>query len=401
MIILSYILLSTIGFFLPSATYTNMNRATTKVNQALSNKASTMIMPATTTQVREFKIPPKYKFWKSAENQKKEEVQQMITENNENTHDISGATCIIKHTVVSTPEYTALQHFANTQAPSGPPVTLSDDPEKIQVSASYYPLLCLIRIGKEFHQKPPSQKYALLLHEYRHRLQHLNQIYFDSTELTKEQKKFYPQEILIKAQQKSTQKQWKPYEQDADHFAASHITCPTCLKVTQTCHPSSNSDGYFTEHDIEPFIVAAQQNPCCPAHSKTPGDDEHNLIVEELEKTLLIHKKARLRGHDHAITWELDEKSGTLQRTLSYMKAWKLDEKSGTLLQHIPEYNRDLMRRIAQDLEFQARLAATTLKDIDVRKQLEQTEQDIKSGKYKLLEAPKPLIAKTYTRSGN
>ncbi len=270
------------------------------------------------------------------------------------------------------PELLALKHFIDTKAPSGPYVSLSShDTPLINAIGKYHSDIHMIQLGKEFQNSSPSAQYGVLLHEYRHHLQKLKGAFHQPK--SPEATKFYPKEVQAEAQKHKSNPSWLIEEQDADHFAVSHIHCPTCLKTTQTIlGPTRHLKGYFSQSDVEPFIQAAEHNPCCPAHSMTPGDEAHNHIVTELE--------AALKEYKTNPTNELKEKISDL------------DKKSGTLLQHVPEYNQDLIRSLTQHKEFQENLAAKTIKELDVRRQMEQTAREIQAGKYKLLEAPKPLV---------
>jgi len=303
------------------------------------------------------------------------------------------------------PELVALQHFQDTQAHSGPYVPLCslDTYLKEGVLAHADSEKMLITVGQLFHELSPAKQYHTLLHEYRHHLQHINYVTCDelvsvsaknpaikTTEQNDElliarAQKFYPAYVLKEAERHKGNLTWrsaaiivwKPYEYDAEYFATEHVTCPTCLKIIQSDKSQGASlEGYFNPDNFEPFIQAAQNNPCCPAHTKTPGDDDHNHIIVELETALQQYKT---------------DPSFTLKAKIA-----RLDKKSGTLLQHIRNFNQDLIRSMEQDKELLATFGAKTLKAIDVRQQARQAEQDIQAGRYKLLEAPKPLVSKLH-----
>jgi len=293
----------------------------------------------------------------------------------------------IKTTEKLKPELLALEHIAHTHAPGDHLIPLASHSNTIGVVGAHYGNTMHVEVGQEFHDSTPSYQYHTLTHEARHHFQTQAGV-FKYEELAQ---KFYPPQVLAQAAQHadnmtweltSNQKIWKAYEYDADHFATSNITCPTCLKVIQTQRKTSKSpEGYFNKADIEPFIKAAQHNPCCPAHTMTPGDQAHNKVVAKLNRGLTLYRHIPMSLRNNARVRKF------LRQRIS-----TLDKQSGTLLQHIPQYHQNLIRTVAQNKEQEARVAATTIKEIDIRKTMEQTERDIQAGKYKMLEAPKPIV---------
>lgn len=287
------------------------------------------------------------------------------------------------------PELLALEHISHKHAPGDPLIpltsynlaTIGEDIAAFHDADNLH-----IQVDQPFHDATPSEQHSILLHEARHHFQTKAGALKDH-ELTL---KFYSPQVQAEAEKQARMTWlpsndhtiWKAYEYDADHFATSNITCPTCLKVIQSnCKTHKDPQGYFSQQDIEPFIQAAKNNPCCPAHSIVPGDDAHNNIVNTLNRTLALYRHNQTPLNNFSTIPE-DLKSSIKN----------LDKQSGTLLQHIPEYNQNLIARIRQNKETKARIAAATLKETDIRKTMEQTERDIRAGKYKQLEAPKPLI---------
>lgn len=275
-------------------------------------------------------------------------------------------------------ELVALQHFQDTQAPGVRYVPLCSLGRSIQALGSFSDRTQSIKVGQEFHEACPAVQYFTLLHEYRHYLQDLGNVLVgrNDAEFIARAKKFYPAHVQPEAKKHSqsmtwtTQDDtvWKPYEYDAESFAAEHVTCPVCLKISQcSASKAASPEGYFNQDNYEPFIRAAQHNACCPAHTQTLGDDAHNSVVQELQQLLEEYKKAP--------SFELRQ------------KIVALDKQSGNLLQHIPEYNRDVVRRIAQRGEFQELLGARLLKELDVRTVMRKTEKDTHEGRYPLLTA--------------
>ncbi|MBP6892551.1 hypothetical protein KBB68_03135 [Candidatus Babeliales bacterium] len=294
---------------------------------------------------------------------------------------------------LSSPENLALQHFQDTQAPSDLYIPIDAENNYLGWEiASYKPAFSHIKIGKEFRNMPPACQYNTILHEYRHHLQSLNNAIETNKTRTKEQEKFYSKEILQKAKAHIDNPSWLIYEHDADHFSIEHITCPTCLKIIKSNkYNIKSSNGYFNDEDIEPFIKEAVNNPSCPAHTKTPQDDQHNFIVQQLEEKLtMLHsypmtlsesKKLKLKDHENHLKNLIKEIED-------------LDKQSGNLLQHIPSYNRDFIRKIAEQKEFQELLGAKLLKELDVRQTMEKVEKLSQKEEFPLLEEHKiqPLI---------
>jgi|GEM_PF-3307157 len=290
------------------------------------------------------------------------------------------------HTTIAElkPEAIALQHIARTHNPTSPFIPLSSSKKTINALGSHSGHTNLMQVGQEFHALAPARQYHTLIHESRHGMQNEANAFNDQNAA----RKLYPPQVLARAQKHTEnitwesnrdQSLWKPYEHDADHFATSHIACPICLKIVQSHHGTTeNPEGYFNQADIEPFIQAAKNNPCCPAHSMTPGDEAHNRVVTKLNAAL---EKYKINP-----TYSLAEEISNL------------DKKSGTLLQHIPGYHTELIRAIAQHKEFlHEKLPPKLRKEIDIHQQMEQTAREIREGKYKMLEAPKPLIPTMHT----
>ena len=442
--------------FLDSYALASMRRVTQKftapVGQAAVKQVPTMIVPTVINQTRQFsvtqpnqflKIPDKYKFWKAEEEDSwKKDFKEMMKELHSKSELITMYNSVFKRILQPadkfshTPEYQALQHFADTQAPSGVHVKLcSQDHPLLTSVANYVEISDSIEIGEEFYNETPSQQYGTLLHEYRHRLQSLSGVLSitkttdaqgDALKFKGKTQKFYPEKVLAEAQKHVANITWKtdskiafkPYEYDADYFAISHISCPRCLETIQATRSTKQLvEGYFGKDNIEPFIQAAKHNACCPAHSMTPGDDAHNHVVTELEKALRQSQRLgniknlfptnfkALEKVGDFVQWHYDRDSLVqriylLRKVKLLKKISDLDKKSGTLLQHIPEYNNDFIRRIAQNKEFQQMLGSKTLKELDVRNQMEKTAQEIQAGKYKMLEAPQPLIKNLHTIGG-
>ena len=301
----------------------------------------------------------------------------------------------------------ALQHFQDTQARSDMYIQIyssnRDLKEYISFTeekvAFYKPNLRRIIIGKPFQETPPAQQYMSILREYRHHLQYLNDakkmsllsLFFNmkNQNLTQEEKKFYPEKILNTAMQQEPSSLWCIHEHDADHFAIEHISCPTCLKIIQSkSYHIQNSDGYFNPEDIEPFIQAASNDLCCPAHTKTPGDDHHNFIIQQLEEKLAeFNQKMSFTSSFCQLFLFLELTS--LEHLSLIKEIEELDKQSGNLLQHIPNYNRDFIRKITEEKKFQELLSAKLLKDLDVRQTMAKTELQSQKGEFPLIEEHK------------
>lgn len=283
---------------------------------------------------------------------------------------------------IITPAQQALYHFQNTQAPSGSYVPIIPVQEHSTDISAYNMLICSIKLNQPWYELAPSVQYGVLLHEYRHRLQHIAGI-FDKEQNELSNQLFYPAAVIKKAKSKKTsfnfhtysQTSWKPYEYDADLFAATHISCPTCLKITQCAQKTDNSSlGYFSKNDTQLFIDQAMFNPTCPAHSLTTGDFEHNKIVKDLYKKLEYYK--------------------FFPSELLYDEIMNLDKASGSLLQHIPTYAIDLLESIKQYDDFAQLLIDKTIKEVDLAQQIKQAEQDVAAGKFKLITAgDEPIIS--------
>lgn len=276
----------------------------------------------------------------------------------------------------------ALYHFQKNKVPSGSYVPII--PAQDNQSFSIYDLhLCSILLYQKWYDMPPAAQYSALLHEYRHRLQHIYGIFDQQYQNESYNRLFYPKEVLQKISLNKvslnfnnyTQYSWKPYEYDADFFAATHITCPTCLKICQSyLHKDHSSLGYFNKKDAQPFIDAAEFNPTCPAHSLISGDFEHNHIVKTLHKKLNLYKM--------------------FPGEILYNEIMILDKESGTLLQHIPDFATDLINELKKYEDFAQLLINKTVKEMDLREQIKQTERDIAQGKFKMITAGnEPIIA--------
>lgn len=286
-------------------------------------------------------------------------------------------------------EHLALRHFTDTVASSGPYVPMWIHNEKEENAGSYSPAFQCISLGKIFQESSPAEQYRILIHEYRHHLQYVSSLSFNSVNpsLTfskirstkRYEEKTYPTQVMEKKHANAQISTWQPWEYDADYFAATHISCPVCLKINQLLifgDDYSSSKGYFSDKDYEPFIQAAQSNPCCPAHSLIPGDAEHNQIVKQLTEYL----------HDFQ-----EIMKGTLRSYFFPLNFFKkrikeLDKQSGALLQHIPNYSRDFVRRMIQYKQMQQLLGQKLYKDLDFKAEQSQADQDVSEGKVRLIE---------------
>ncbi len=276
------------------------------------------------------------------------------------------------------PELLALQHIEDAQGINRPYIPLNSLDIPIGVSGEYKEKSQHISAGKEFLDSAPSSQHFILLHEYRHHLQNLAGVFLDESKA----KIFYPEKVLTEAEKHtdtiswkptSDRMVWKPYEHDADLFAASHINCPTCLKIVQAHQNIKVSpEGYFNQDDIEPFIQAAKHNPRCPAHSIKPGDKDHNQTIKELETALEQNKTTPNKG---------------LRK-----KTVDLDKKSGDLLQHIPDYNEKLIKRIAQKKLIGTMMSDRAHNERYIHDQIEQTAREIQEGKHDIFKAPKTIF---------
>ncbi len=283
-----------------------------------------------------------------------------------------------------TQEQKALYHFQNTKAPSGSYVPIISVEDRNKFLGAYNSFTCSIKLNDLWYRSAPSVQYATLLHEYRHRLQHIAGIFDEEFQNEDSNRSFYPVIVTKKAELKKvslnfnnySEQSWKPFEYDADLFAATHITCPTCLKIYQYSKRTDSSHlGYFNKDDIQPFIDAAEFNPTCPAHSLTSGDFEHNQIVKSLHKKLNLYK--------------------ILPGAILYDEIMILDKRSGTLLDHIPRYAIDLLESIKQYADFAQLLTEKTIKEVDIAQQIKQIERDIAQGKFKMITAGnEPIISK-------
>ncbi len=368
------------AFFLEARIDASMRRVTQTVTQKAIGPITQTSQQFATTQpkkffnIPDFNVPDSYKFWKTKPSRVLEDG------------DFQGAL--------------ALRHFAHTKAVGGNDVKIVSKESMKGALGSYDTITNTIELNNQ--DRCPAILYHTVLHEYRHKLQDINGSLKDSygaykfkNQLDKERKqlvseaagrKFYPDNVLNQAKKHGyniswvaddySSKAWLPSEYDAEYFAISHITCPTCLKINNVFAHINNRQGYFNQTDVEPFVQEAQHNACCPAHSLTPGDEDHNHVVKELEEALQQYANRSFIGKFIGKYFE--------ERLVE--KIAKLDKESGTLLQHIPEYNKDLIRQIAQYKEFQAMLGAKTLKELDVRKQMEQAGRDAQEGRYKALE---------------
>jgi hypothetical protein len=282
-----------------------------------------------------------------------------------------------------TQEQKALYHFQNTKAPSGSYVPIIPVEERNRFIGAYNSLSCSIKLNNRWYKAAPSVQYATLLHEYRHRLQHIAGIFDEELQNENANRSFYPAIVTKKARLKKvslnfntyTEQSWKPFEYDADLFATTHITCPTCLKICQCSkHTDASHLGYFNKDDIQPFIDAAEFNPTCPAHSLISGDFEHNKIVKTLDKKLNLYK--------------------IFPGEILFDEIMILDKRSGTLLDHIPTYAIDLISSLKEYDDFAQLLINKTIKEIDVAQQIKQTERDIAQGKFKMIAAGnEPIIS--------
>ena len=298
-------------------------------------------------------------------------------------------------------ENLALQHFQDTQAPSNLYVPIHSVNKDLSVindfvnndliitEARYQ--LGHITTGKEFQNLSPAVQYKTILHEYRHHLQMINDV-FGANLNQQQQQKFYPANIVQEMQNQTNNPKWLIYERDADNFATERIKCPTCLKIIQINHYRNKSaEGYFNHEDLEPFVQAAAKNAFCPAHTKTPGDEQHNFIVQQLEEKLTMLHQYPLYRFDRLFVSSEFKKFELHYFEFKDLKKQiqDLDKQSGSLLAHIPNYNRDFIRRIAEQKEFQELLGAKLLKELDVRNTMAKTEKLSEQGEFPLLEASK------------
>ncbi|HSW75948.1 MAG TPA: hypothetical protein VLG50_02825 [Candidatus Saccharimonadales bacterium] len=284
---------------------------------------------------------------------------------------------VLKASSELSPEYLTLQHIINTIAPVGQRPSISTpEGEKKRAAAQYKRDTESIELGPVFRfDAPPSVKFHTIMHEYRHHLQQLARIPKSNKDIDpKIDPKFYPQAVKNAAQEQQRNNDWFITEQDAEHFATQHCTCPTCLKVCQKWirpknEPIRQTHGYFTRKNYDPFIEAAQNNARCPAHTLTPGDEQHNAIVQELEAAL------------NKITTVSPTDSPKEYNTLD-ARIIQLDKKSGTLLQHIPKYHENLLRSFMEHQQFYQGLALSTAQKMEAAQA--QKEEPVK-----LLPAPK------------
>jgi len=283
-------------------------------------------------------------------------------------------------------EFRTLTNIAN-RFPSGPIIPLSSK-FKRNCLAFYSSYLNTVTTTEFFDSLPRSVQYMVLLHEYRHHLQNKNELEadllygldgsFKYEEFIKIYRNFFSKEVMKKIQKHSLEKRYMllkkiVLESDADYFAISNISCPTCLKI---CHVvttirekkyNRSSRGYFHHDEIKPFIeLAEQENICCAAHSVTPGDEYHNSILQQLEQLLLEFNRTESEDLLSVIT--------------------DLDNQSGILLQRIPHYYRDIIKSMSEYKEYEKRLAQKTFKELD------QKYLNEKIGTLKLLAAPKQLF---------
>ena len=140
------------------------------------------------------------------------------------------------NTMQTIPEEFLALKYIESQHPSGPLVSLA----KAQyywrnTIACYYTNKNYIELQDIFYKKTPSIQYMVLMHEYRHHLQYVtnNSMFQDKNDpfLRKKEQNFFPKEVLQAKKDNSNNDQWSIIEQDADHFATSNISCPTCLKI--------------------------------------------------------------------------------------------------------------------------------------------------------------------------
>lgn len=282
-----------------------------------------------------------------------------------------------------TPAQQALYHFQNTKVPSAAYVPIIPVSNYNQNIALYDLSYCSILLYEKWKDLAPSMQYATLLHEYRHRLQHIFGIFDQNYQNELAHESFYPLEVVTQAYLKKvslnfnlyTKKSWKPYEYDADYFAATHISCPTCLKICQCAIKADHSNqGYFNKQDLQIFIDIAQNNAACPAHSLISQDFEHNKIVKKLHQAL--------------------QNYAMFPNEQLYDQIVKLDEQSGTLLQHISDFAQDLINELKKHEDFAQLLINKTIKEMDIAKQIQQTERDLTAGKFKLLTAGnEPIVS--------
>ena len=174
------------------------------------------------------------------------------------------------------------------------------------------------------------------------------------TKFKQSPKSIYPPTVLKALEENKLKPQWNPLEYDADHWAAGQISCPLCLKIIQAeerlsnkvnhiqCQESKNA-GYFDESDYKSFIIQAQNNKCCPAHTKRSNGlndsdtiDEHTAIVNQLEQEIQIINQLC----DQKTLTPIDQ-SQMQQYSESLRKINFLDKESGSLLLHLANYGRD------------------------------------------------------------
>ncbi len=312
----------------------------------------------------------------------------------ENISFVNSMEYLLKDIDDTSSENLALQHFQDTQAPSGkyiPVIQEKEEQPADDIFARYYHKEQCIIVYQQFQKNSPTLQYFLLLHEYRHHLQNLHNA--TSPEILK----FYSKELLSKAKLQVNNLSWLIHEHDADTFAATHITCPTCLKILQIKYYNNKTTtlGYFSNKDLEPFVQAAQHNQCCPAHTKTPDDDEHNLVVQNLELKifLILQQSLELKISDllkkDVSSWTKSETFKISELDDLFQEMNNLDKQSGNLLAHIPNYNRDFIRKIAEEKEFQELLGAKLLKELDVRQTMAKTKELSQKGEFPLLEESK------------
>lgn len=286
----------------------------------------------------------------------------------------------ISHTIGKEPE-AVLRHFINKHTLERPVPICSQSKYQLadgNLFAYYHSLAKIIMLGREWYQMPPSTQLYTLFHEYRHNLQDIAKVL---TSLDKNKiDKFYPQVIKDKAKLNasnlkltSTSKgSWQIYEQDADHFAASHITCPTCLSIISCTKKGDPYDGYLSKEEIKPFEQAAKHNTPCPAHTLTTGNDLHNQIVQQLKELLIIFDKNQQQISQlqptpfDPVTTDTKELINHLKNKNDQLeeKISELDKQSGSLLLHIPTFAQDTINAYNYFKAQQERLAQTVIDKI-------------------------------------
>ena len=123
----------------------------------------------------------------------------------------------------------------------------------------------------------------------------------------------YLEEIKYKIRNYPYEKIFKPYEYDAESFAAQNIECPVCFDIilANTNELNTDSEGYFGYYHLMKYRKSKQSNKCCKAHSYS-RDSKKNNNIKGLCKTLYEPSDIDSESYQKAIC-DFDKACGSLK----------------------------------------------------------------------------------------